>query len=317
MERIEIEKGRKILVLGGSYFAGRVFVEEYLKHGGTDITVFNRGRMPLNMPDVREIKGDRDNQTDLRQLAGQHWDYVVDFCAYEPQQIQDVMQVIGKDIEHYIMISTTSVYEENAREVIKEGAAKISVAGTELNPCLDYQVNKLRCEERTKALALDYGFSYTLMRPSIIYGYYNYAPRETLIFESLYKKQPIVIPSQGDESYSFIWVTDMAHQLLMSLGNEDMFGQAYNMASAEKVSYQSIIDSIEAILGKSVSCREMTPADIEREAIEMPFPVGARLLYDNAKLTRQLEFKYTSFELGLRQSLQYFVMVRRQAQTGA
>jgi hypothetical protein len=50
---------KRVLVVGGSSFAGRVLVEELLKAGGYEIHVPNRGAFPLGNEGVREHRCDR------------------------------------------------------------------------------------------------------------------------------------------------------------------------------------------------------------------------------------------------------------------
>ncbi|MFA4910212.1 MAG: hypothetical protein WC649_04135 [Desulfobacteria bacterium] len=52
---------KNILIIGGSYFVGRVFVEELVKEAGYSIYVVNRGNVPLNMEGVHEIVCDRND----------------------------------------------------------------------------------------------------------------------------------------------------------------------------------------------------------------------------------------------------------------
>ena len=49
----------RILVLGGTRFVGRAFVEEALA-AGHEVTLFNRGETnPELFPDVEKVRGDR------------------------------------------------------------------------------------------------------------------------------------------------------------------------------------------------------------------------------------------------------------------
>jgi 3-oxoacyl-[acyl-carrier-protein] synthase-3 len=50
---------KRILVIGGSYFLGRVFVEEMIKQDDIALSVLNRGKLPLNKKGVEEIVCDR------------------------------------------------------------------------------------------------------------------------------------------------------------------------------------------------------------------------------------------------------------------
>ena len=80
-----------ILVIGGSYFLGRVFALEAIKRGHTQ-TLLNRGTHPLRRPEIREIYGDRHDVTSFHILRGQEYDAVVDFCAYHKGDTEQAFQ---------------------------------------------------------------------------------------------------------------------------------------------------------------------------------------------------------------------------------
>ena len=77
-----------VLVIGGSVFLGRAVVGEALA-AGADVTVFNRGRLGARRPTGRRPmwSGDRTIADDLAQLAGRHFDVVVDTCGYVPAEV--------------------------------------------------------------------------------------------------------------------------------------------------------------------------------------------------------------------------------------
>ena len=101
----------KILVIGGSYFFGRVFV--MLASKEHEITVVNRGTYSLAEFGVRQIKGDRRNEGVWRSLEGD-FDVIVDFCAYEPGDIERVLDNLPGKLRQYIFISTVDVYERGS-----------------------------------------------------------------------------------------------------------------------------------------------------------------------------------------------------------
>jgi nucleoside-diphosphate-sugar epimerase len=300
-----------ILVIGGSYFAGRVFVEEYLKQNGGPITVFNRGRIPLGMKDVIELRGDRDQAGDLSILGETSWDCVIDFCAYQKEQVPSLLDALSGKIKHYILISTTSVYENASDEEIEEDGRLIKFDSAS-DKYDDYRLGKLECEFEARETAAKYNIPYTIIRPSIIYGYYNYAPRETAIFESLADKKPIILAKDCHARFSVIWVVDMAKLLLQTIGNSQMFGQAFNLASGERISHRSLVETLGKIIGRTVATRELGKDEIISGNIPMPFPLEDNLIYSNKKINQALPgFEYTLIDQGLRESLKYFVMVRR------
>ena len=77
----------KLLVIGGTRFAGRAFVELAVRHGH-DVTVFHRSLSePEDFPSVEHLHGDRDRQLGL--LRGRSWDAVLDTCAYVPRAMRE------------------------------------------------------------------------------------------------------------------------------------------------------------------------------------------------------------------------------------
>ena len=89
---------KNILVIGGSYFLGKVFVEELAKEKDYSIHVLNRGNRPLKMDGVNEIVCDRQNAALLKtRIPFLNFDAVVDFCAYTPDDIQIILSVIPEN----------------------------------------------------------------------------------------------------------------------------------------------------------------------------------------------------------------------------
>lgn len=79
---------KKVLILGGSYFVGRVFTRMASRMQDYDLHVVNRGNYPLKIENITHYACDRHNVEELgRRLPETIWDAVIDFCAYEPGDI--------------------------------------------------------------------------------------------------------------------------------------------------------------------------------------------------------------------------------------
>lgn len=298
---------KKVLIIGGSYFAGRVLVEELHKAGGFEVHVFNRGRVTLNMPGVIEHVGDRHEARQIRDaLPAETWDAVVDFCCYEPHEVDTLLDNLPGRIGHIILISTTSIYAGSKALPVREDAAPL--AGREAG---DYPYDKWLAECRFRERCKD--IPHTVFRPAIIYGYYNYAPRESYFFDLLREKKPFIIPEPGNSLFSMIWVVDMARLLIASFGDEQSFGETYNLAADELISYPRIVEVLEEITGKTIEVRPMAPDLIDRRKIPLPFPLTEHLVYSGAKVARVFPIDYTPFKSGMREALKYYLMVRRQS----
>ena len=79
---------KKILIIGGTAFVGRVLLEHLLQLGGYEITLFNRGKTNAGLfSGVSQIHGNRETD-DIKLLANKNWDVVIDFCGYYPLSLQ-------------------------------------------------------------------------------------------------------------------------------------------------------------------------------------------------------------------------------------
>ena len=68
----------RLLVVGGTSFVGRTFIEAALA-AEHHVTTFNRGRTGADVPGVDVVRGDRESVSDLARLAAQGpWDAVFD-----------------------------------------------------------------------------------------------------------------------------------------------------------------------------------------------------------------------------------------------
>ena len=229
---------KKILVIGGSYFAGRVFVEELVKKKDVDIHVFNRGRIRLGIAGVTEHCGDREDAAQIRNaIPREQWDAVVDFCAYTPSHIESMLDNMQGKIRQYIFISTTTIYQSGWSLPIRENAPRVSGSQSELGLHANYGYDKLRAEYALQQACAHHGIPQTILRPAIIYGFYNYAPREQYFFDLLKEGMPVVIPEPGLALFNFIFVVDMAQIIIRCIGEKKALDQDFNLGSDEMISY--------------------------------------------------------------------------------
>ena len=303
---------KNILVLGGSYFAGRVFVEALLKAKNHNVFVFNRGRAPLKYKGLTEIVGDRNDPERIRAaIPNISWHAVVDFCAYTPLDIERVLGSLTGVVEHYVFISTTTVCRETWDLPIKEFSPKLVGPQPELGEYSDYGYNKWQSECKLKGDCEKLNIPYTTLRPSIIYGRYNYAPRESYFFDLIRDNKPVIIPDNELALFSFIWVVDMARIIMKCLGNDKVFNQAFNLAAKELISYRRLVEVLELITGKKLKTIKLGIDEINRRRIPLPFPIDTHLIYSSAKIKQALGFQCTPFLDGMRDTYTYYQWVQK------
>lgn len=295
----------KLLVIGGSYFYGRVFVMEAAK--AHEITVWNRGTYSMEAFGVRQIKGDRHER-----IAGCEEDYdaVVDFCAYAPGDVRDTLDLLTGNIGHYVFISTVDVYERDASVVKKEDTPfeERPLAGE----AGAYIAGKVALE---KELAEGCGareIPYTVLRPAILYGPFNYAPRESAYIQMLLQNHALPRFTDAQGRFQFVYVKDAAQAVLACLGNEKAYGQAYNLCQDEIMTYETFFETLKRVAQledlEGLSEVPLTVAQAVSQEVPVSFPAMAEEthLCDNAKGTAELGMVYTDFEEGMRRTYKAF-----------
>ena len=300
---------QNILIIGGSYFIGRVFVEELLKLQKFSIYVLNRGKMPLRKKGVCEIRCDRHKKEQLKQrVPPLNWHAVVDFCAYKPADISDLMSALPDGcVKQYIYISTASVYEKSDDFPIKEDHPKLSGPQSIVGEAGEYAYLKWLTEMELQNQADRKGIHFTSLRPAFIYGKYNYAPRESYFFNLIKKKETIILPDKNMALFSLVSVWDTAEIILGCIGNKDTFSQAFNVSAEELVSYSRLLDLIQTVTGESADVRRVSIKEIIDQRIPLPFPLEEHLIYCGDKIKKVLDFRYMKLLKGIKMTYPYFL----------
>ena len=301
---------KEILVIGGSYFYGRVFVMEAAREPSKyHITVLNRGTYSLEDFGVFQVTGDRHDPSVLA-ACDRDYDAVIDFCAYEAGDVKTVMETISGSIGQYILISTVDVYERGSGIVKTEDhALEQRMFGGEAGA---YIAGKVRLEEEIRKVCTGRGIPYTILRPAILYGPYNYAPRESAYIQMMLLNHALPHFTDADGSFQFVYVKDAAHAVLLAIGNEKAYGQAYNLCQDEIVTYDLFFETLKDVAEpEKLEDLQEVPVTVEgavKQQVPVPFPATKQEteLCSNEKSKSELGMEYTDFQEGMRRTYQAF-----------
>lgn len=205
----------RILILGGTGFTGPYQVRYALSRGHS-VTLFNRGREPVDWPgQVEQLQGDR-NTGDLKALEGRQWDVCIDNPTTLPFWVRDAGRVLHGKVQQYIFISTISVYAQSAVPS-DETAAVVSYTGKDvmaetvesLRADLAGLYGPLKAASEQEAEKQFPGMT-TVIRPGLIVGPGDASDRFTYWPVRLARGGEVLAPGDGEDPVQFIAARDLA-----------------------------------------------------------------------------------------------------------
>jgi 2'-hydroxyisoflavone reductase len=261
----------RILVIGGTRFVGKHFVEQAVARGH-DVTLFHRGRTGMDLfPELDHRIGDRD--TDLSTLTEGEWDATVDTCAYLPRQVHTLADILGDRGGHHVLVSSVSVYAPPDGPGIDEDAALIELDDptTEVVTAETYGGLKVLCE---RAALERYGPSTVLVRPTYVVGPDDYTWRFPWWVQRIARGGTAVAPGPAGAPAQVIDVRDMAAWMVRLLEDERS-GPFHAASPAPPYTWGEELEAIvDAVGPEGTRLHWVSPADVAAAGIdEGAFPL--------------------------------------------
>lgn len=248
----------RLLVLGGTWFLGRAFVEEALRHGH-EVTTFNRGRSADDVDGVEVVRGDREDHESLARLAySRTWDAVIDTSGYVPRVVHQGARALADHADRYLFVSTVSVYEDWPVAPVTEESAVLECppdAGPDFGADdprgypTQYGFQKAGCERAVHAVFAAHAL---VVRPGVIVGPYEYVGRLPWWLRRIARDGRVLAPGSPDRQIQPVDVRDVANFMLKELegGGTGTFNLAAPIGHA---TYDSFL----------ASCIEATASPVE------------------------------------------------------
>jgi len=236
----------KVLVVGGSQFNGFALVQELVRRGH-DVTVVNRGRTDAPFPDgVRRLTADRTDRDRMAEVLGsEEYDCVHDMCAYHPEDVELMIDLLRDRVGHYVFVSSTVIYARSRLLPITETSA---VDRSERQ--IEYGLHKLLCEDRLLEAFASSGFPATTVALSMVMGPRNIVPdREQRMFVRLLRGRPVLLLGRGTALSQIGDVDDQAEALCEVMGQPVTFGQRYNLTGGQYFSDEGYVDVFADVVG--------------------------------------------------------------------
>jgi 2'-hydroxyisoflavone reductase len=245
----------KLLVLGGTRFLGRHFVDAALARGHA-VTIFTRGREPVPWgARVTALVGDRDpfKPPGLAALEGDRWDAVLDTSGYVPRVVGAGADVLMARADRYLFVSSLSVYAKPDRAGLDEHAPLAVPSDPDTEDILpNYGALKAACEAAARAR---FGLRTTIVRPGLIVGPYDATDRFGYWVarfrhpELLGGRGPqAVVPGPRERPVQFIDVRDLA-AFMLGLLESDRSGTFNACSNADQWTMRDLVDALRSAPG--------------------------------------------------------------------
>ena len=306
----------KILVVGGNKFLGRVFIMQ--AYSNNEIYTINRGSHheiekfgvidPIISMIHQEYIMDRHDITKLSNI-NIDFDAVVDFCGYNQNDIKLLTDYLHGKTGKYILISTVDVYQKIGSDHDFKKEDFPFEQDTSVFP-LDYQeyINgKIILEQELAEECHKKNIPYCSIRPSIIYGPYNYAPREKIYIEYLIKTGQIVFPEDASGKFQFVYVKDVANAIL-KLCEKEKIANSYNLCSNDILDYNKFSRLLLECVDVPYQDWYLPYQTIIENQLPLPFPYLKQdtELCDGSKITEDIDFSYTPHQEGMQKTYKAF-----------
>ncbi|MEU7059446.1 NAD-dependent epimerase/dehydratase family protein [Streptomyces sp. NPDC046197] len=216
----------RLLVLGGTEFAGRAVVEAATGRGW-DVTALNRGRH-APVPGARSLRGDRTAPEGLAALADGAWDAVVDTWSAAPRAVRDAARLLRGRAGRYVYVSSCSVYAWAPPTGYTELAPLVQGAAADADRT-EYPRDKRGGE---MAAVGSFGPDRSLLvRSGLILGPYENIGRLPWWLSRIARGGPVLAPGPRELPLQYVDVRDLAEWILGAVERE--LSGPYNLMSPQ------------------------------------------------------------------------------------
>ena len=199
---------------------------------------------------VRVITGDISDEADIRQkLSGMHFDAVCEFIVFTREQAERDFRLFRGLTDQYIFISSASAYQKPPADPVITESTPLA------NPFWQYSRDKIACEDFLMQQYRENGFPVTIVRPShtsdersVPLGIHG-KNGSWQVLKRMLEGKPVIIHGDGTSHWTITHNTDFAAAYCGLIGNIHAIGQAYQIMSEERVTWNQIYEIIADALG--------------------------------------------------------------------
>ena len=227
-----------VLVTGSTGFLGRRVVQKLIEHNyqvrclvrtpGKE-RIFEQGSVDVYYGDI--------NDPDALASACQGVDQVIHLVAVIRESGNATYDTVNR-------LGAEQVVEAAKSAGGISQFVHVSAVGAVNDPDLPYLKSKWHGEQAV----INSGLSYTIVRPSLIFGQGDEFINSLAAVVRLFPAVPVI--AGGRNRLQPIWVDDLARCIALSLSRHDLRGHTLELGGPEQLSYNQIVDIISRTMGR-------------------------------------------------------------------
>jgi 2'-hydroxyisoflavone reductase len=207
----------RILVLGGTQFLGRAFVDEALA-AGHEVTTFNRGKSGVDRPEVIAIHGDLTSIADLESLArGRSWDAIAHMSGQIPWHVGNAARILSGHAAIYHFQSSIHAFQDWPAKPVDENSPK-----HECDPAAieheTYNALKAGCE---RAVAANFDGKVLVHNPGLITGPHENVGRLVWWLQRAARGGEVLAPGRPERRLQLVDARDIVKFAVAQLEREE------------------------------------------------------------------------------------------------
>ncbi|WP_416305289.1 NAD-dependent epimerase/dehydratase family protein [Neptunicella sp. SCSIO 80796] len=299
----------KVLFIGGT---GNISTAVSRACLAQDIELFilNRGLRQVDLVGAKSIVGDINSAQTQTELARHQWDVVVNWIAFDQQDIERDIKLFSNKTGQYIFISSASCYQ-------KPASSPFITESTPLhNPFWQYSRDKIAAEDALLKAYRENAFPICIVRPSLTYDTVIPLPfggwTEFNVIQRLKQGKPIIVQGDGTSLFTITHASDFAKGFVGLLGHPQTIGHAFHITSDESLSWDQINRAVADAVGVTADLLHIPSDFIAR--IDPDYSgtlLGDKshsVIFDNSKIKQFVpDFCATiPFAKGIRKTIDWF-----------
>ena len=213
---------------------------------GIEFYLLNRGQsFRLPPAGAHLLKADiRKPETVSEAIKGLYFDAVVDWVAYNPEQVKIDLDLFQGRTSQYVFISSASAYQKPPSMVPVTESTPLD------NPYWQYSRNKIACENLLIEAYRTEKYPVTIVRPSHTYdGAYIPIHGGWTTIDRMLRGKEVIVHGDGTSLWTLTHHSDFAKGFNGLLGNSRTLGEAYHITSDEWLSWNQIFETMAAAVG--------------------------------------------------------------------